>query len=290
MGEPTIVFVASDVHSMHPDQRVYQDYLRYAIHSVREVCKWSGRIVVLDCGLRAAQADALGAAGVRTVRVNQELLPQPYMWKIYAEKLVTTADPLIVVDADMEFRAPLVIEELLGIAREKVFAVEEVSTWHASPHMLAELGQCRGDMVLAAMEMAETLADRPVINAGLFGGPRRLLCGVLRNCRILSIGLQQVFSWFWEQLALSYWLRQPCYRQDVALLDARHYNWLTAWGVNPQAKVLHFHRNLGADQRAAMPDDYLRPRLNRMLRPAQPSGTDVRGAKLLVVPCPEQTR
>ena len=279
-SKPALVFVANDRNVNDAALGVY-DQLRRAIHSAREVCRWAGDIVVLDCGLNPLQQDALRAAGVTPFLVDArqpKVMRQPYLWKVLADKFAL-GDPLIVADADLEFRDPDALNSLVEIAgRGKCFIAEEPATWHSSLHPLVELAGSTPDKLVFLMEtLYPVLANQPVLNAGLFGGPREWLGRLLDDVRMLTAGLLDVHTWFWEQLALSYWFRHWAYADHVEILPA-NMNWITAWGFNQAARVYHLHKNIGADQAREVPEEYLQPRLHR-LQPDRSAGVMFRGAK-----------
>jgi hypothetical protein len=276
---PGLVFVASGDGG---DFLNTWERLRRAIWSARKVCAWPHDIVVLDVGLNDLQRDALRAENICVFCCepwNQPILATKWMFKIWADRWVMN-DPVIVADADLEFRDERVLDELLDICRQgRFFIVEERARWNAAMAPFAELDRAGREAALYAVETFGPMLRRPVLNAGLFGGPRPLFDDVLDLCRAIAPSLQVVYRWFWEQLALSYWCRHKLLAERVEILPTE-YNWLTAHGVNPQARVLHHHADIGNDVRAEFPDDFMPAKLHRAPRPA---------AKVLWVPANANT-
>lgn len=259
---PGLAFVASDVNAFgHP---IYER-LRHAIFTARTVCRWPHDVYVINVGLTQDQADALRRADVRVVNVLHDAgnpprypLRQKFMYKAWADAFVPLADPLIVADCDLEFREPGVLEELVRVAAGGwVFIVEELYRWRSNLNVFLELRAADCEKAACVFDTVGSLHDLPILNAGLFGGPRALLRRVLHWVRLIIPGLLDTYHWFWEQLALSHVLAQPEFSERVAKLPTE-YNWITHWGVNAAAKVLHFSGEALAEARLPMPEEYLR--------------------------------
>lgn len=255
------MFVASDVNAFgHP---IYER-LRHAIWTARNVAGWTHDVYVINVGLTPAQADALRREDVRVQNVlhdngNPPLYPlrQKFMYKIWADRFVPLADPIIVADCDLEFREAGVLEDLAAIARGgHIFIVEEVYRWLSNLNVTIELKAADREKSAYVFETIGSLHEHAILNAGLFGGPRDLFRRVMHWVRLIIPGLLDVYHWFWEQMALSHVLRQEEFRQRVAVLPTE-YNWITHWGANPRAKILHFSGEALAELRLPMPAEFL---------------------------------
>lgn len=295
---PGLCFVASDVNAFgHP---IYER-LRYAIWTARFIGNWDelgGEIYVLNVGLSEAQCRALRREDVRVVNVLHDgaadhrarrypldgkdgRAGQKFMYKLLCDQFVP-ADPLIVCDCDLEFRDPHVLEELLALARDRFFIVQERFRWRSNLNLQIELKNAGADKsALVLDEVLPIIAGRlPILNAGLFGGPRGLAQSgalhygeyglfdrVMSRSRIVAAALLDVLHWFWEQAALCVVCRWPELAGSVAELPTE-YNWLTHWGMNKKAKILHFSgEELAEEFRTKIPESYLAVAGNRPEEP-----------------------
>lgn len=271
MRGPAIVFVADSGQW----QRV-----RHLVHCVRQRQRCDQvELYCVDIGLSAGQSLTLRAAGVRCVKTirgtpDELKLRQPFMHKAFADLYVPLADPLIVVDTDMDFRADGVLEELVALARRKLFIAEEVYGWVSNLNVKFELddhARVHSAERRAYLDpQAHLLTRGPIYNAGLFGGPRAELDKFMMLAREMIAGTLDVYHWFWEQVAFSKIVSMGLF--DVEVLSTEH-NWITSWGDNPEAKILHFSGDLSCThpQRIPIPDDYLlEPRPPPAWRSLQP--------------------
>lgn len=282
-----LVFVASD-RARWCGALLFERQLRYALYSAREVCRWPHRIMVIDVGLTDAQRDTLNAHDIMVVpglHGTTEELNQPFMWKIWVDLKVVGSRPIIVADADLEFRDPGVLQELLELAESgRFFIAAEPQRWHF-PMARTVPAELRESLMYVQQEYG-FLAGTPILNAGLFGGPRPLFDGFVKLARMCSAATLPLFTWFWEQLALSYLCHSQPLAGFVEILPST-YNWIPTWG-DPElagAKIVHFTRDKMADRRMEIPADYLLPRLHRW--PDRPrseglAGPRIRGAKVAV--------
>jgi len=288
--EPALVFVASDRHRL-TGESLYTNRLRYAIYTARHVCNWPFRIVVMDIGLTQDQRDALNAEDVALVGVGHgtvNKLREPFMWKIWADLRLCYEGPIIMADADLEFRDTDVLIELLEIARSgKFFICEEEGRWYLPMVDFNQVTERESEAFLYVMQEYGGLPNTRILNAGLFGGPRPLFDGMMKLVRSQVAAITTFFNWYWEQLALSYLCRNEALSDKVKILPST-YNWLPVWGLKTpgRAKVIHFISDRLADRRTPIPMKYLRPALHR-LPPTRSeddeltAGVAVRGAKLL---------
>lgn len=249
--------------------------LRHFIWSVRQVQKSSVDIYVLDIGLNDQQKMKLREADVRVIQVMRNCddairMPAAFMWKVFADRLVPKADPLIVCDDDLEFREPGVLDELIERAARRLIICEEVYGWVSNVNVRFELKGI-GHVKQALLQTdGHYLADYPIVNAGLFGGPRgrpewggTLPAGgsidqFLSLVRPIAGAALDVFHWYWEQLAMCQVVRLGIF--DVDILPTE-FNWIPHWGHNPRAKVYHFCGPFpgvaGKELRAKVPPKFL---------------------------------
>lgn len=256
---PAIVFVA--------DAGQWQR-VRHLIWSIREqqgVSREAAELVCVDIGLDPRQHARLQEAGVRCVKTirgtpDAMKMPQPFMHKAFADLYWPLGDPLIVCDTDLEFRAPGVLAELLELARRKLFIAEEVFGWVSNLNVRFELddhSRVHGPLARTFLAPQADLLEGPIYNAGLFGGPRGAFDQFMRLGREMMAGTFGVYHWFWEQAAYSKIVRMGLF--DVEILTTEH-NWITSWGDNPAARILHFSGDVACTHalRTQIPADYLR--------------------------------
>ena len=251
--------------------------LRHCIYSIRErqgLGPDALEIYVLDIGLTPGQLVTLRLANVRVIQVKPACekgavqFPAKFMYKVFADRYVPKADPLIVCDNDIEFQAPGVLAELIEIARRRLFIAEEVYGWLSNVNVQYEVDKL--DPVARILLGADDalIKRHAILNAGLWGGPRRLdgdgpgpLDQFLALARIVAAGGLHVYSWYWEQIAFCQILRLGLF--DVQVLSTEH-NWITHWGDNPHARIRHFCGEglgyLGKRLRLKMPAGYLKVR------------------------------
>ena len=250
------------------------DRLRHCIHSVRERQKLGPdqlEIYVLDIGLTPGQLVTLRLADVRVIQVKPACeagavpMPAKFMYKLFADRFVPKADPLIVCDNDIEFQDPGVLAELIDIARSRLFICEEVYGWLSNVNVQYHVQQQDAVASLLLGTDDHLLKRHPILNAGLWGGPRgggdRLgaLDQFLALARLVTAGGLRVYSWYWEQIAFCQILRLGVF--DLQILSTEH-NWITHWGDNPKARIRHFCGEglgyLGKKLRISMPAGYLK--------------------------------
>lgn len=237
--------------------------LRHLIYSIRETSRCTADIYVLNIGLTPAQEQCLRLADLRVVRVSRAErdaipMPAPFMWKCFADRLCPKADPLIVCDADIEFRDPAVLAELFEVAKTRIFIAEEIYGWVSNVNVTYELKGIHAVKQAFIDSQAHLLQDYPIVNAGLFGGPRGIFDQFMTLARMISAGILDVYHWFWEQIAFSLLVRMGLF--PVEILSTEH-NWITHWGTNPKARIYHFSGGmpgcLGSELRRVIPRGYL---------------------------------
>jgi hypothetical protein len=244
------------------DAKQYQR-LRHLIHSIRETQGLNPEIYVINVGLNDAQVEALVVANIRPVKVirgtpDETPMPQLFMYKAFADLYCPSADPLIVCDNDLEFRAPGALAELFERAKRGMFICEEIYGW--ASNLSVHIECMNADPVARAFiqPQAHLLLQGPIVNAGLFGGPRNQMVRFLQTARLLIPGGLKVWHWFWEQVAFNWIVKLDLVPVKVLPTEM---NWITHWGENPNAKVWHFSGGTpgfrGESLRVPLPDGYL---------------------------------
>lgn len=254
---PAIVFVA--------DAGQYPR-VRRLVHCIRERQCCSAELYCVDIGLAGEQVEALRVASVRVVKTirgtpDELKLRQPFMHKAFADLYCPLNDPLIICDTDLDFRADGVLAALIELAGRKLFIAEEIYGWVSNLNVKFELddhARVHSAERRAYLDPQAHLLQRgPIYNAGLFGGPRRELERFMMLAREMIAGTLDVYHWFWEQVAFSKIVAMGLF--DVEVLRTED-NWITSWGDNPAARVLHFSGDLLCEHplRLKIPDEYLR--------------------------------